>query len=437
MPGRGNRLRNFAHVGIAVGGGHRDTQPAGIGRDGRRHNRRHKHSAVEQAARHAQGRVVRTGDDRDDRRGVVPHLQSTRPEARPQSPVVAPQGGHALGLALDQVDRGHRRGGAGRGQGGGEDERPGDMLEQRRQFGHAGDESAHRGDALRQRTHLDVHSPPQSEVALDAASVISQHAQRMGFVDHQPGAVAPGDLNQRREIDDVAVHAEDGIRDHERARPLGGLGQRAVDGSGVVVRDPDQFGAGEQASVHNAGVVELVADDDVAAADHGRNNGDVGDIPAAVGHRGRCADKRCDPRLEPVVQVGVAGQQAHAMGPGAVVLHRRTRGRFDLRMAQQPEIRVGGSQQDRAAFDGHPGAADGLHRFQVKIEIALLDLADASGKFPHPPGNGVGCEMVGCHGSASRFAGMSLEAFLGAWMPETLAPPRGAWSGPGRPAGIT
>src|SRR5713226_361589 len=76
MPGGDDRLDDFVHVGGGVRGGDSDPQPAGMRRNGRRHYRRDKDTAVKQPAGHSESGVIVSGDHRHNGRGIVADLEA-------------------------------------------------------------------------------------------------------------------------------------------------------------------------------------------------------------------------------------------------------------------------------------------------------------------------------------------------------------------------
>ena len=109
---------------------------------------------------------------------------------------------------------------------------------------------------------------PRPEQLAGAGAARAEHAERVGLVDHQPGAVTAaqlGDLGQRR---DVALHREDAVDDDQDAAAVaGGLLERVLEPVDPVVAEGAQLGAREDAAVEDRGVVAGVDDDGVAGAE--------------------------------------------------------------------------------------------------------------------------------------------------------------------------
>ena len=73
---------------------------------------------------------------------------------------------------------------------------------------------AQHANRLRERSHLQVDPAVEGEMIDRAATVLSQHAAGVGVVDHDQGLEPFGPLHDAGERGDVAVHAEDPVRDN-------------------------------------------------------------------------------------------------------------------------------------------------------------------------------------------------------------------------------
>ena len=86
-----------------------------------------------------------------------------------------------------------------------------------------------------------ISSAVQPEMLLDAMARLSQHAQAVRLVDHQQAPMFLAQVDDGRQVDDVAVHAEDRVDDDQRAPP-GRLLQLLRQRVHVVVLEHQQFG---------------------------------------------------------------------------------------------------------------------------------------------------------------------------------------------------
>ena len=89
------------------------------------------------------------------------------------------------------------------------------MVQKVDQRPRAGDVPAERADRLRQRADLDVDAAVQAEMIDGAAALRAEHAARMGIVDHHDAAELVGEVAERRQRSEVAVHAEHAVGDDE------------------------------------------------------------------------------------------------------------------------------------------------------------------------------------------------------------------------------
>ncbi len=81
----------------------------------------------------------------------------------------------------------------------------------------------------------------------DAAARRTQRAETMGIVDHHPGVALPGFSTNRRQIGQVAVHAEYAIGHHQGVAD--GLVQTLAQAPGIVVQVARKARAAEQTGV--------------------------------------------------------------------------------------------------------------------------------------------------------------------------------------------
>ena len=165
----------------------------------------------------------------------------------------------------------------------------------------------------------------------------------------------PAQIHDRRQVNNVSVHAEDGIHHDQRSasgRLLQALRQRAH----VIVRKGQQVRPGNTAAIRDAGVVPLIPNDAIAPPDQGRNCRQIGDIAAAE-----------DEGVFGLHELGQLGFQLAVDGggprqePGAVVagteLGESRHGRLlQMRMPQQPEILVRTEHQHTFPIHDDPGA---------------------------------------------------------------------------------
>ena len=179
------RARELRTWSTRVRGRQRDAQPRGAGRHGRRPDRRDEQPAVEQRARPRRARAPRrrttTGTIGDGWPG---------PELRRRWPAAGPAASSPSGLA-DDLERGERGGGVGRGRRGGEDVRAGPVH----------DELGERGRARRRTRRARRASSTACRRAAtvgvrSSVGVGSEH--RVRLVEHEQRAVVRAQLGEAR-----------------------------------------------------------------------------------------------------------------------------------------------------------------------------------------------------------------------------------------------
>jgi hypothetical protein len=89
------------------------------------------------------------------------------------------------------------------------------VIEEIDQIAGAANVSAQRADGFRERSDLNIDAAVHVEMIDGAAAVAAEHAGGVGVVDHHDGAVFFGELAQRGQRADVAVHGEDAVGDQQ------------------------------------------------------------------------------------------------------------------------------------------------------------------------------------------------------------------------------
>ena len=194
---------------------------------------------------------------------LSPVLKPERLQSGLEEPRVLPQPLDDLRLLLEHVERRDARGGDGRRMRRREQKRPRAVIEELDQRAAAGDVAAERADRLRQRADLDVHAAVHAEVIDGAAAVPPEHAAGVRIVHHHDAAEFLGEVAQRRQRAEVAVHAEHAVGDEQLALRRRQLRDDAPRGGDVLVRKHLDRRAAQTAAVDDAGVIQLVGDDDV------------------------------------------------------------------------------------------------------------------------------------------------------------------------------
>ena len=117
-----------------------------------------------------------------------------------------------------------------------------------------------------------------------------EHAQRMGLVDHQPGAVLLLQLDEPRQVGDVAVHRIQALDDDERALvEMAMLLKQLLERLQIVVAEGQRRGARQLGADQHAVVGEIVVDDEIVRRQQRADGRDVGGVAA----------DECDRALDP------------------------------------------------------------------------------------------------------------------------------------------
>jgi hypothetical protein len=197
--------------------------------------------------------------------------------------------------------------------------------------------------------------------------------------------VAPGQLRQLLDRGDVAVHREDAVGDDERAAPLR-LPQAPGEVLEVRVPVDEDLGPGEPAAVDDAGVVQLVGEDDLPAAGQRRDHSGVGQKARAVEESRLVALEGRDPLLEAPVRLHVAADQPRRTGADAPAHGRLGRRLAHPRMVGEAEVVVRAEQQHGPPVEQHVGALRAADQPQSPGEAAVAKLLEAVGDVGHGAG---------------------------------------------------
>ena len=172
----------------------------------------------------------------------------------------------------------------------------------------------------------------------------------MRLVEQQPGGVLLLQLDQRRQVDDVAVHREQALGDDQRVLVLAAmLAHQRVEVIKVVVVEHDHFALRRAAAGDDRVVGEFVEEDDTAVAHDVRDHGDVGEVARDERHDLLDADELRQGALEILVAVALATDETGGQGADADALHRRNGRGLDRGVAAQTEVVVVGERGEAIA----------------------------------------------------------------------------------------
>ncbi len=198
-------------------------------------------------------------------------------------------------------------------------------------------------ERLAQRAGDDVHAPRHAAVLGRAAPACADHADRVRIVDHHQRIEARGDVADRVEARDDAVHREHAVGgDQLEARAVGiGLAQLALEILEVVVGVAVAPRLAEADAVDDRGVVQRVGDHRVLLAEDGLEQAAVGVEARGIQDRVLGAEEGAQPLLQLAVQRLRAADEAHRGHAEAEAFQPLARGGDQRGMVREPEVVVG------------------------------------------------------------------------------------------------
>ena len=285
------------------------------------------------------------------------------------------------------MDRDRRQAGAEDLRAGGVDE----VLDEHLRADHEGPLAA---EGLAEGTGEDVDLPVHTLLLGQAAAAVAADADpvRLVHVEHRLPAVAQ--LHQSGQVGGVAVHAEDRLGDNVHLPivvPL--VREDPFDGRVVQVRVADRPGPRQAHAVDQAGVAELVGEDQVLPAGERRQDADV-DVVAGVEHQGRLGPVEGAQLLfETDVRPGVAGHQPRGGAAQRVVFEQPGPVLFGVEGTQQgvvgrqAEVVVAGQVEAGAAVDVDAAPVQVGDRHEPAQLAIVLDLCQRSGQLVKKSGH--------------------------------------------------
>jgi len=183
------------------------------------------------------------------------------------------------------------------------------------------------------------------------------------------------EVDDRRQVDDVSIHAEHGV-DHNQRRSTSGSVELAGERIDVVMFENQELGLRRSAAIDDAGVVPFVADHDALAIDEGGDGRQIGHEAAAVDDRLFGSHERRELSLQPAMQHGSAAEQPDAMVAGAERVDRFHGGRSQPRVMQEPKVLVRAKHQHPPTADHNPGAVVRLDLRLEEVQLPVLERPD-------------------------------------------------------------
>ena len=340
------------------------------------------HAVLVQILRDGQRRDLLVGVDGDDGHHVPvggPHLYILLIQLLPHVQRVPLQLLHQFGMGLQNAQgrQGRRRVGGRDARR--EDEGTGAVLHVVHDAFGGGHVSAQGRQRFGEGPHVDVHLVLQAVIAGRAASALADHAQAVGVVHHDPGAVLLRQAADLRQVGDVSAHGENAVGDDQAALVFGHPLQLGLQVGHVVMLISQHLAVAQAAGVVKAGVVLLVHDDVVVQAGYRADDAQIG-----LEARGQGDDRLLAKELrqfglqfemQPQRPVEEAGAGA-AGTQGLVGFHAR---RDDVRVCGQTQVVVGTEHDAALALHDDFGILFALQRMEIRIDAPLHDLIGKAG----------------------------------------------------------
>ena len=293
-------------------------------------------------------------------------------EAAVHAAGVLPEFHHAPLLFLHDLKRfehaaGHRGGGRG-----GENEATGFVADE---FDHVlvpGEEPTHAAERFGKGAHHEVGPVGCSRMVGAALAAFAHHPEGVGFVDVEFGSEFAGHVHQLGQTRDIARHAENAVDDHHLAGFGGEAGKTTTQGFRGIVGKGNDFGRRHAAAVNDAGVVFLVAKNEVAVLEQGGQGPLVGKISGGKEQGGIFSDVVGQGLLKLLMDDEVAAEETRPGAAQAVFAGGFDRGFDHTGIVGQAEVVVRPDHEDALALADDFGAVHFLDRAEKGINAEGL-----------------------------------------------------------------
>ena len=137
-----------------------------------------------------------------------------------------------------------------------------------------GNETADGGKALREGSHDEVYLIGQSEVVAYASSLTAEDTESVCLIHHDRTVVLMLQLDNCRQIGQVAFHGEHAVNDNQLDSFLRQFLEHTLQIFHVIMFIVKLGGEAQTAAIYDACMVAVVTDDIIATPDdHGENTG--------------------------------------------------------------------------------------------------------------------------------------------------------------------
>ena len=225
--------------------------------------------------------------------------------------------------------------------------------------------------------------PSTPQCSAEPRPLLADEADGVAVVDHHHGVVFLGEVADALEVGDDAVHREDAVGGDQPEARVGRFLQPRLEIGHVVVGVAVAPRLAEPHAVDDRGVVQRVRDDRVLLAEQRLEQPAIGVEAGAVEDRVLHAEKRGDLRLELLVLLLRAADEAHRGHAVAVAVERVLGGVAQFLIVGEAEIVVGAEIQHLAAADldlGRLGRGDHPLGFVEPGRLQPVELGGEMGK---------------------------------------------------------
>ena len=213
------------------------------------------------------------------------------------------------------------------------------------------------------------------------AAIAAEDTRGVGVVDHHDGPVLLCQCGQLVDGADVAVHRKDAVGDDELlAGIVLDLLEQLFAVRDVFVAEDLDPGAGEACTVDDAGVVELVGEDEVFFAEDGAYGAGVGGEAGLEDYAGFDVLEAGDFFFELHVDAHGAGDGAYGSGAYAVVFDGLDGGCFESWVVAEAEVVVTGEVDDLASVVGADGGLGVVELAEFEEGSGGLEGVELGGK---------------------------------------------------------
>ena len=190
----------------------------------------------------------------------------------------------------------------------------------------------------------------------------------MRIIEIEPGVVSFGQIEQRINRCNVAVHAEHQVGDnHFFLR--GASFQLAFELRQIAMTKPGESRAGKLGRIDQRSMVELVGEHLAVPITQRGQHTQVGHVAGGKKQGSRLANEVCERGFEVVMKAVMAGDEVRGSRADAALVERGVRGPNQRRIGGQAQIIVAAKRDDALAVDRDVGALRAVEQQAPAFEV--------------------------------------------------------------------